>query len=320
VAGCGGAAASGDPTVSSTTLWGAGTPVEYPIYEEAGSELIAQGLMLNYQQVGPAAAISDLRAGRLAFMAADGGGARDPSPRRGGTGAESVPVARWAVAVIYNLPSVHGRVRLDGKTLADIYRGAISNWDSREIARLNPGLRLPAIPIRVVHRADGDAATALLTGYMAAASPRWRRAAGSGSAVRWPGGTAVDDDDTMIATVNQNPGAIGYTEQTAARLNDLSSAALRNAAGHFVAPTPIAASNGAYPVVVQASLLMYRDLCAGGLTPRQASATRSLAMYLLAPAGQALVKRLWFSPLPNSVRERAQGQVTRLQCDSQPIT
>jgi phosphate transport system substrate-binding protein len=320
VAGCGGAAASGDPSVAATTLWGAGTPVEYPIYEEAGSELIAQGLMLNYQQAGPAAAVSDLRAGRLAFMATDGGGGRDAPPHRGGTGAESVPVARWAVAVIYNLPSVKGRVRLDGRTLADMYRGAITNWDSREIARLNPGLRLPAIPVRVVHRADGDAATALLTGYMAAGSPRWRRAVGSGTAVRWPGGTAVNDDEAMVATVNQNPGAIGYTEQTAVLLNGLSSFALRNAAGRFVAPTPTAASTGAYPVVVQAYLLMYRDLCAGGLTPRQANATRNLATWLLAPAGQALVKRLWFSPLPNTVRARAQGQVTRLLCDSQPIT
>jgi phosphate transport system substrate-binding protein len=276
--------------------------------------------MLNYQQVGPVAAISDLRAGRLAFMATDGRGGRDAPPSRGGTGAESVPVARWAVAVIYNLPSVKGRVRLDGKTLADMYRGAITNWDSREIAHLNPGLRLPAIPVRVVHRADGDAATALLTGYMAAGSPRWRRAVGSGSAVSWPGGTAVNDDDTMVATVNQNPGAIGYTEQTAVLLDGLSSAALRNAAGRFVAPTPTAASTGAYPVVVQASLLMYRDLCAGGLTPRQANATHNLATYLLAPAGQALVKRLRFSPLPNSVRERAQRQVTGLLCDSQPIT
>jgi phosphate transport system substrate-binding protein len=123
----------------------------------------------------------------------------------------------------------------------------------------------------------------------------------------------------MVATVTQNPGAIGYTEQTVALLNGLSSAALRNATGRFVAPTPRAASSGAYPVVVQAYLLMYRDLCAGGLTPRQASAARGFALYLLG-SGQALVKRLWFSPLPGSVRLRAQGQVARLQCDSQPIT
>jgi phosphate transport system substrate-binding protein len=229
-------------------------------------------------------------------------------------------VDRWAVAVIYNLPALHARVRLDGKTLADMYRGAITNWDSREIARQNPGLRLPAIPIRVVRRSDGDAGTALLASYMAAASPRWRREAGSGSTVRWPGGTAADGDGAMVATVTQNPGAIGYTAQTAALLNGLPTAALRNAAGRFVAPTPGAARSGAYPVVVQAYLLMYRDLCAGGLTPRQASATRAFAMYLLGPSGQALVKRLWFSPLPGSVRLRARGQVGRLLCDSQPIT
>jgi phosphate transport system substrate-binding protein len=320
VAGCGGAAASGDAPAAPALLWGAGTPVEYPIYEEAGSQLMSQGLTLNYQQVGPAAAISDLRAGRVAFMATDGSGAPDAPPRRGHTAGESVPVARWGVAVIYNLPSLHARVRLDGKTLADMYRGTVTNWDSREIGRLNPGLRLPSIPIRVVHRADASAATALLTSYMAAGSPRWRRAVGSGSAVGWPGGTADNGDQAMVATVTQNPGAIGYAEQTVALLNGLSSAALRNAAGHFVPPTPSAASSGAYPLVVQASLLVYRDLCAGGLTPRQASATRNLAVYLLGPGGQALVKRLWFSPLPSNVRLRAQAQVARMLCDSQPIT
>jgi phosphate transport system substrate-binding protein len=287
--------------------------VDFPIYEEVGSALEAQGINLDYQLLAPGAALSEFRAGRTAFVASDGPGSDPSLPRRAGTRAEHVPVALWGVAVIYNLPRLHARLRLDGATLADMYRGVIKDWNSPEIARENPGVKLPSIPIRVVHRADATAATALLTRYMAGASMRWRRAVGSGSAVRWPGGTADAGDDELVATVGQNPGAIGYTEASVALLNGVPAAALRNAAGRFVAPTATEVREGAYPLVAQAYLLAYRDLCGGGLTPSQASAMRAFVTYLLGP-GQAVVRRLWFAPLPGGLLARAREQAARLVC------
>lgn len=303
----------------STTVTGAGPALEFPIYEELGTELSAHRITLNYQQTDPNAAASAFAAGRIAFLAADGVGAPLGVPRHGATNAQAVPVARWGVAVIYNLPSLRVRLRLDGATLADMYRGVVKNWNSGEIARENPGVKLPAIPIRVVHRADGAVATAVLTHYLADASLSWRRTVGSGTKVRWSGGTAAANDTALVATVAQNAGAIGYTEQSVALLDGVPTAALRNASGEFVAPMAAAATAGTYPALAQTYLLTYRDLCVAGLTPRQASAVRTFALYLLGQ-GQAVIKRLRFSPLPRPLRLRALSQVAGLLCESQQVT
>ena len=322
IAGCGGGA-SGQPVsyttqASSPIVWGAGTPIDFPIYEEAGSTLAPQGITLNYQQLGPDTAMSGFRRGELAFLATDGRDAPDPFTIRGRTQAESVPIARWAVAVAYNLPLRHP-LRLDAKTLADIFRGAVMNWNDREIARQNPGVKLPAIPIRVVHRSDPTLLTALVSGYMAAGSKRWKRSVGTGQVVSWPGGTPDPGDSQLVQTIDQTVGAIGYTEAGVAVHNGLQTADLKNDSGAYVGPTVHATTSGAYPGVATAYLLTYHDLCVAGLTPRQAAATQRVLLYLLGPSGQAMVQRLQFAPLPAGERNRAIADVKRFQCGSQPV-
>lgn len=317
-AGCAGPASGSAAPSSLTTVWGAGPALEFPIYEEVGSDLLAKKITLDYQETDPSTAIAEFRAGRVAFAVADDGAVPPGLPRRGATNAQAVPVARWAVAVVYDLPSVHAHLRLDGRTLADVYSGVVKNWNSSEIARENPGVKLPGLPIRVVHRADPAVATALITRYMAAASKPWRQKFGSGTTIRWPGGTPTASDAAMAATVAQNVGAIGYTEQNVALLDGLSTAALRNATDAFVAPSAEAVTIGKYPVLAQAYLLTYRDLCAAGFTPGQAGAVRAFGLYLLGQ-GQAVVKRMWFSPLPGALRLRASRQIAGLLCGSQQI-
>jgi phosphate transport system substrate-binding protein len=322
LAGCGGSSSSagaGTSASSSTIVWGAGGPVEFPIYEEAGSFLARDGITLNYQQLAPGVAMSGFRRGRLAFLAGDGGGAPTNLPRRGMTGAEYLPVARWPVSVIYNLPAIHVRLKLDGKVLADIYRGVIRTWNNPEIAHENPGVALPAIGIFVVHRSDPATATALFTRYLAAGSKRWRATIGAGRTVQWPGGTAEPGNGIVEGTVSQNRGAIGYTEQTVPDQSGFRPAALKDAAGAFVAPTPRTATSGKYPLVATAFIETYRDPCDAGLLPGQAGAAQRFFDYLLGP-GQAMIARLGFAPLSRGARAHALAAVGRLQCGSQPIT
>jgi len=322
VAGCGGA--SGLPPTSiagpgsRTIVWGAGGPVEFPIYEEAGSLLSGQGLRLNYQLLDPRAAMSGFLAGRLAFDAGDGPAPSQVLSRQGATYAEVVPVAVWGVSVIYDLPSVHVRLNLDGKTLADIFRGSVASWNNREIKRDNPGVSLPAIPIRVVHRSDPATATAILTGYLSASSKRWRRKIGSGPTIHWPGGTADLGDQAVVQSITSTRGSIGYTEQPVALQNGLTAAALRTASKTYVAPTIATATNSTYPLLTSAYLLTYRDPCIAGLSAPETAAAQRVLTYLLGP-GQAVVRRLWFAPLPRRVRAVARATVAHLQCESQPI-
>lgn len=319
IAGCGGGSGPAAAAAPRTIVWGAGTEIDFPIYEEAGSLLTSHGITLNYQLVGPTAAMSGFEKGKLAFVAADGS---SPSPvalaaiRRGS--AVSLPVARWGVAMIYDVPGLRVRLKLDGKTLANIFTGKVTTWDNREIARQNPGVRLPALAIKVVERKDPSVETELLTRYLAASSRHWRRSIGVGDRVRWPGGTADVGDANVVRSVALVRGAIGYTEQTEVLQTRIAAAALRTTSGAYVAPTLSSTTTGTYPLIANAYVLTYRDLCDAGLTATETDAAERFLAYLLGP-GQGVVKRLSFSPLPARVRARALAEVRRLTCGSQPI-
>ena len=62
-----------------------------------------------------------------------------------------------AVVATYNLP---GRPKLHfaPDVLADIFLGKITRWNDDRIAKVNPGVSLPAQPIVVVHWVDRDGA------------------------------------------------------------------------------------------------------------------------------------------------------------------
>lgn len=320
-------------------LHGAGGDNSFPIYEEVGSQLATKGITLNYQLTTAPGAMARFRSGRLSFLSAASWRPAGNLPRIGDTSALYVPVGFSPVVVIYHLPSVRRRLKLSGKTLAAIYQGSIRQWNNRAIARENPGLRLPATPISVVHRGPPAEETALFTAYLAAASKRWRRHPGSGAAVNWPGGTPEESDDAVEQTVGQTDGAIGYAEPSTALPGGLVAAKLLNPGQAYVAPTMRSVSavgddpgpagglsqntvntalDAAYPIVSETYVLVYRDLCEAGLQPREATATQRFLHYLLGP-GQEDVRRLSFAPLPARLQARAQAAVARLQCNAQPL-
>ncbi len=77
------------------------------------------------------------------------------------------PVAFGAITVSYNLSGVKSGLKLDGPTIADIFRGKIKTWNNSAIKSLNPGLSLPSTAITVVHRSDSSGTTP-------ASRPTWR--------------------------------------------------------------------------------------------------------------------------------------------------
>jgi phosphate transport system substrate-binding protein len=147
------------------------------------------------------------------------------------------PVLFIAIVPVVNLPGVApGRLLLDGPTLADLYRGKITRWDAPAIARLNPGLALPRLPVIVVHRSDASGTTWHFTAYLSAVSPVWAKEVGSGPAVAWPTGSAGKGNAGVVATLQQTKGAIGYVEYAYAQQNRLTFTGLVNRAGVRVVP------------------------------------------------------------------------------------
>jgi phosphate transport system substrate-binding protein len=88
-----------------------------------------------------------------------------------------------------------------------------------------------------VHRADGSGTTFVFTDYLGKQSAEWKSKIGSSTSVNWPVGAGAKGSDGVAGTVKQIPGGIGYDESAYAEQNHLTTAMLRNAAGHFVAPT-----------------------------------------------------------------------------------
>ena len=70
-----------------------------------------------------------------------------------------LPTVLGAVVPVYNMPGVNGELKFSGPVLADIFLGKITKWNDPAIAKLNPGVKLPATDITVVHRSDGSGTT-----------------------------------------------------------------------------------------------------------------------------------------------------------------
>lgn len=112
-----------------------------------------------------------------------------------------------------NVPGVKsGELKLDGKTLGDIYLGQIKKWNDPAIIKLNPGLKLPDQAIAVVRRADGSGTSFVFTRYLSKVNPDWKGKIDAGSTVTWPVGLGGKGNDGVAAFVQRLSGAIGYVE------------------------------------------------------------------------------------------------------------
>src|SRR5436309_10804352 len=76
-----------------------------------------------------------------------------------------IPVLLVAVVPVYNVPG-GGELRFSGKILAQIYLGAIKNWNDPAISRLNPDVTLPDLPIEVFHRDEGRGTSYIFTDFL----------------------------------------------------------------------------------------------------------------------------------------------------------
>lgn len=229
------------------TLNGAGATFPYPLYSKWFYSYEKEtGTKINYASIGSGGGISQVKAGTVDFGASD-------SPLKGHelneAGLFQFPMVAGSVAVIYNLPGAEKGLKLSARNIADIYQGKIKKWNDPAIAKDNPGLNLPGMPVIVVHRSDGSGTTNIFTWFLEDVSPDWKARVGSGKAVDWPVGIGGKGNEGVAGVVRQTKGAIGYAEIAYAKQNKISYAMVGNRDGNFVLPsddTCKAAANNAY--------------------------------------------------------------------------
>jgi phosphate transport system substrate-binding protein len=225
------------PAAFAADITGAGATFPFPIYAKWAEAYKARtGNGLNYQSIGSSGGIKQIKAKTVDFGATDNPVKFEDLQA---DGLVQFPAIIGGVVPIINLDGIKpGQIRLDGQTLADIFQGKITNFNDKRIADLNPGVKIPAGEITIVHRADGSGTTAIFTDYLAKVSADWKSAVGAGAAVKWPAASSVGGkgNEGVAANVSRVKNSIGYVEYAYAKKNNMTHVQLRNAAGQFVQP------------------------------------------------------------------------------------
>jgi len=223
-------------SAQAADISGAGATFPFPIYAKwADSYKKATGDGLNYQSIGSGAGIKQIKAKTVTFGATD-------APLKA-KDLDEAGLVQWPMVMGGIVPVVHlagvkaDGLTLDGKTLANIYLGKIKTWNDPAIAKLNPGLKLPATAIAVIHRADGSGTTFNYSYYLAEVSPEWSDQVGVATAIDWPTGIGAKGNDGVANNVAGVDGAIGYVEYAYALPNHLAWVDMINKSGKKVAPT-----------------------------------------------------------------------------------
>jgi phosphate transport system substrate-binding protein len=223
-------------SAQAADITGAGSTFAYPIYAKwAEMYKKVSGNGLNYQSIGSGAGIKQIKAKTVDFGASDMPLSAEELNK---DGLFQFPSIMGGVVAVVNLPGVAaGQLKLSGPVLADIYLGKISKWNAPQIAALNPGVKLPAEDITVVHRADGSGTSFLFTDFLSKSNAEWKAKVGSGTAVKWAAGVGGKGNEGVAANVQRIKGSIGYVEWAYAKKNHMTHTQLKNHDGAFLEPS-----------------------------------------------------------------------------------
>ncbi|ADY26821.1 phosphate ABC transporter, periplasmic phosphate-binding protein [Deinococcus proteolyticus MRP] len=330
--------AAAGATASAQTITGAGASFPNPLYSKMFAEYKKQtGVSVNYQSVGSGAGQKQIINRTVDFGASDNPMTNDmmkPAP----AALLHVPTAIGAVVPAFNVPGVTS-MKLTGETLAGIYLGSIKKWNDPKIVALNPGVKLPGLPITPVRRSDSSGTTYVFTDYLSSVNPTFKSRVGRGNSVKWPVGSAAKGNDGVAGAVKSTPGSIGYVELAYAKQNRLPFAQLKNKAGNWITadngPASAAAAGvvipsdtrvsivnsgnaQAWPIASFTYVIFYKEQKYGNRTQAQAKNLKNL-LWWMTHDGQKFNEGLDYAKLPAGVMPKVEKVIKSMTYGGQAI-
>jgi phosphate transport system substrate-binding protein len=240
-----GASSKGDQLV------GAGSSFVSPLVSQWQKDYPPKtGVNIVYSASGSGAGIAAIQARTVDFGASDA--PLTPDQFSNCKGCFQIPWALGGVAVMVHVKTNARRpLKISGPVLAQIFLGAIKNWDAPAIKKLNPGIDLPSEQIVPVYRSDGSGTSYAFTDYLSSVSGTWKSKIGFSTQPAFPVGTGARGSSGVSGVVSKTEGSIGYADIAFAVTNHIPVMTVKNAAGTYTTPgiKSIAAAAASYPKV-----------------------------------------------------------------------
>lgn len=326
-------------SAQQVNLTGAGASFPYPLYGTMFSVYQQEtGVKVNYGSIGSGGGQKQLQEKTVNFGASDAPLSDEQMANYPGK-VLHIPTALGAVVATYNLPGLEAPLKLNGEVLAKIFLGEIKTWNDPALLAINEGVKLPPLPITVVHRSDGSGTTFAFVEYLSKVSPTWKEQVGVGTAVEWPTGLGGKGNEGVTGSVGQTPGAIGYVELIYAVQNKLAYASVQNQSGEFIVPE-LASVEAAgeiedfpadtrvsltdtpnpegYPITTLTWILVYEDQEISAKSQAEAKALADL-LWWMTHEGQEQNEKLDYGRLPDVAVERSEALIQGMKYQGQPL-
>jgi phosphate transport system substrate-binding protein len=312
-------------TAEGVKLQGAGASFPAPLYNKWFKSYSAahEDVQVDYQSVGSGSGKKSVIDHTVDFGASDAAMTDEEMARVPG-GVQLLPMTAGAIVIAYNVDGVND-LKLSRKAYTGIFLGKVKKWNDPAIAAVNPGVKLPDLPINVVVRADGSGTSFVFSKHLSAVSDEFNKAVGANTMPNWPVGTKSKGNEGVTASLKTTPGSIGYVEYGYANSQKLTFATLENKAGKYVAASTATgqaalasaelpanliawasdpAADDAYPIVTYTWLICYRKYP----DAKKLAALQDLLKYSLTD-GQKDAEAMGYIPLPATVSNRALAAV-----------
>jgi phosphate transport system substrate-binding protein len=313
----------------AVVLVGSGSSVPAPLYDKWAQAFNKhnRGIQMKYLPLGTSEGIKQISQGIGDFGA---GEAKLTSAERKEGNLIELPAVLIGIVPIYNLPGVHTELRFSGELLAEIFLGQIKTWNASQIAKLNPDVSLPSLPIKVIYRPAGKGSNYVFSEFLSKTSSKFRAQIGISPSPNWPVGAPAERSADMAEKVKSEPGAIGYVEAQYAVKANIPNGKVQNDAGKYVKASPetikaachaveapawdkfsaslsYAPGADAYPI----TSFTWLYLRTSSSDPRRAAALVNLLNWMFTD-GQRLAAEDGYAELPPPLLEKVKAKVSSL--------